>query len=121
MTAIAQWPYAERLAVTAEARTAAMAMFEKRLGAYRVLTREQGLPRKIACRNLGISETTACLYEERLTGMTGAERRAARLQEFAGLRASGLTRRQAADQMDLSYATADRYENELRAAQEVSA
>lgn len=121
MTAIAQWPYAERLAVTAEARAAAMAMFEKRLGAYRVLTREQGLPRKVACHRLGITKTQACFYEERLTGMTGAERRAARLQQFAELRASGLTRRQAAAQMNLSYSTAGAYENATRTAREVGA
>lgn len=110
MTALAQLPYAERLALTAKARVTAAASFEKRLETYRILTRVQGLTRKTACRRLGITEKTAVAYEERLTGMTAGERRAERHRKFAELRSQGLTPREAAAEMGLSADTGHKYE-----------
>ncbi len=110
MTALAELPYAERLALTAKARAIAAASFEKRLDAYRVLTRKQGLTRKTACRRIGIAEKTAVAYEARITGMTASERRAERQRRFAELRSQGLTPREAAAAMGLSADTGHRYE-----------
>lgn len=48
------------------------------------------------------------------TGLARQTRREARLEDYSDLRSWGLTRRQAADRMNITLRTADRYEAALR-------
>lgn len=93
----------------AAARAARTAMRNARLDRYRVLTREQGLPSSVARRILGISAATSSSYETELTGLTGLERRAARIAAYQELRAQGLSNADACRRLGIALDTGRLY------------
>jgi hypothetical protein len=85
----------------------------KRIEDYRRLTRDAGVPAKVARQEVGITLGTALDYERQITGMSGVERFQARVDQYAALLQQGLTRTQACAKLAVTNRTGYNYERAL--------